>query len=250
MAPSIIENTNSNLSLEGLRAWYDAGSKVFQNSSATNPVTIDSSVVVWKDQSGNNNDLVQLIPEKQPTFKKYHRCNKSYINFNGVNSMVSSTKFQQSFKGDCSVFIVFKSKPTQEGDGLNRLLALELDDTNTNRLWIGHGISNCLCIGVGNSNLFHLNHCIANDEVNLLTVTRTGNNEGIVKAYLNKKNIFAQDWKSAAPTLLEPSFLNVGGEISEGGLQGYIGEIKIYGSCLTNAQQSSVENYLFNKWSI
>ena len=233
--------------LSGLRGWYDANAKVLESDCPIVPAADESSVAVWKDISGNGNDLIAF---SKPAFKKNHSSKQNYIRFNGLDNCMQSKKLlQQSADGDCSALIVFKMEPNQTGPGINRLLSLELDNTNTNRLWIGES-NNCLQIGIGDSSKFFSKHCIADGKVKLLTVIRTGKDSGTVKAYVNNELAIESNWKASNPLTIEEGPFQIGGDESNGFLNGDIGEVMMHGSALNEDQLRSVKNYLFAKWEI
>lgn len=244
--------------LSGLRAWYDANVDVFKNSTGTILCEQCAPVYLWKDQSGNDNHLAQTVSTKQPAYKKYHRLYKSFISFDGTDdTLESQTIFQQTLSGDCTAFIVYKSSPDQPGLGTNRLLSLELDNTNTNRLWVGHGSEepgstsqNNLHIGIGNSTIVQSVSTVADDNINLLTIVRTGSADGTIKAYLNNELLIDDVWTAAASVNIQPAQFKLGGDTVNGFLQGDIGEVMIYGSVLSEQQRLNVQRHLLNKWQI
>jgi len=247
-ATTLAQPACSFLPLSGLRGWYDANVKVLKSDCPIVPAEDESSVAVWKDITGNGNDLIAF--SNKPVFKKNHLSKQNYIRFNGVNTCMQSKKlFQQSADGDCSAFIIFKMEPNQTGLGINRLLSLELDNTNTNRLWIGES-NNCLQIGIGNSLKLFSKRCIADGKVKLLTVIRTGKDSGTVKAYANNELVIESSWKASNSLIIEEGPFQIGGDEANGFLNGDIGEVMIYGSALNEEQLRSVKNYFFAKWEI
>lgn len=244
--------------LSGLRAWYDANDKLFEDSAKTIPCEGCSSISVWEDKSGNNHHLVQTATSKKPVFKKYSTSNfKSFVRFDGIDDeMSSSVPFQQTLSGDCSAFIVFKSVPTQAGSGSTRLLSLNFDNSFTNQVYLGHGNGDLssnednLHISIGNSTIISSPSSVANNEWNLLTITRTGSAEGSVVVNLNRKEIINDNWTASAPTSIEPTSFVLGGDSTNGFLDGDIGEVMVYGSKLSEPQRISVESWLQRKWNI
>lgn len=242
--------------LSGLRCWYDANLSVFEDSSATVPAQQCSPVSVWKDQSGNNHHLIQNVSTSQPIYRKYYRFDKSFIGFDGIDdSMQSSVSFQQTLSGDCTAFIVCKSSPEQSGVGTNRLLSLELDNLNTNHLWVGHGSEdgsdpNNLHIGVGNSAIVSSISAVADNQVKMLTVVRTGSADGTIEAYIDGQKAIDASWSAVAPTSITPAQFTLGGDGTNGSLYGDIGEVMVYGSKLSEPQRISVESWLQRKWNI
>lgn len=70
-------------SISGLLCWVKAGVGLFKDGAGTQPVSADGdSIALWKDQSGNGNDLTQSTAGNQPKWDATLQCVHSEYNAN------------------------------------------------------------------------------------------------------------------------------------------------------------------------
>jgi hypothetical protein len=96
-APQIIDVNSTDIPItNGLVIHLDASdiSSLFQTIDRNEPVAAENQPVgLWKDKSGNNNHLYQVIPECRPRFVIKGIGNKSSVEFDTGKSLFTTTNF-------------------------------------------------------------------------------------------------------------------------------------------------------------
>lgn len=215
----------SPLDIAGLAAWYDATVGVTDAGSG--------AVSAWADQSGNGRHLAASGSER-PTTGTRTQNSKNVIDFNGANSMASSSSFTQGDSdtvfvvclnddgSDSTAQVVYNSSNTAARTRINKIATNVWTITSGTNLEGGTPDTNPhLITGVfgGASSILRL------DGSQLASGT-AGTSSG-----------------SSAPTL---------GATSAGNQRwdGWIAEVLHYDSVLSGGDIAAVEAYLTAKWGL
>lgn len=213
--------------------------------------SLNNLVTLWKDQSGNSNDVVQSNPSFQPSYinSVYSIYNKPALRFNGSSSFLSNTNpTGLMLNSGGSVFIVSKSS-----DNAGNIIS-KIDDITPSYGWsagLGWWSSNYegnfFVNGAGGFAINPTGTAIATDTFNIYEIihsTSTG-----TSAYKNTKLKFNGPYKginSNSGTLLIAKGIapNTNNYFS-----GDIAEIILFNNALSTTDRKTVENYIHNKYA-
>jgi len=192
----------------------------------SNVVLSGSNVLAWKDCSGNGNDVTQSDVNSQPTYLTNTLNGLPVIKFDGINDYLRNTTFVQN--QPLTVFVVWHVNSTNGGtvfDGVNSRILLRY----YNDIQAYAGTSSTYSKSV--------------PFTNLSTVVFNGTNSAIYD------NGILQTTGDFGANILDG--LTIGTSYLNDGLflDGYIAEIIMYNSVLSNDERIANETYLSKKYA-
>jgi hypothetical protein len=259
--------------IPGCAVWLDAADSttMFQDTSATNPITTDGQTIgCWKDKSGNGYLFTQGTSTNRPTYKQAILNGQSITRWNGTtNALQSSTTlpFYTSASSGGSFFFVFMIT----NNSTQRFL-MTYQNQNSGTFCVSESEIGCATgnVDAGNFGVHQgcskanvaLNQITANTYVmmnlNLLSSGTAPANTTIVKNGTSA-SVIAQNGGfysgTTYPSGNNARFLNIGyrnlvGFQPDSWFPGDIAEIVWYRTSLSTSQLQQVEGYLAWKWGL
>jgi hypothetical protein len=259
--------------IPGCQLWLDAAdaTTLFQNTSATTPVTIDGQTIgCWKDKSVNRYSFIQTITANQPTYKNSILNGKSITRWNGTSSGLQSSTtlpFYTSASSGGSFFFVFMIT----NNSTQRFL-MTYQNQNSGVFCVSESEIGCPTGNVDTGNFgIHQGCSKANVALNQITTnTYFLMNLNLLSSGVAPANttIFRNGISSSMtaqtggfysgttyPHTNNSRYLNIGYRAPFGGtidcwLPGDIAEIIWYQNPLGTIQRQQIEGYLAWKWGL
>jgi hypothetical protein len=225
-------------SITGLQLWLDASdsSTIFNASSGGSDVSPGGAIGRWQDKSGNGRHFV-ASGSAMPTFTSSGLNGRSVVTFNGTaNNLTNSTNI--IFFSSVTIIAVVRRVSgayggfitSQTGDDGPSLLI------DNNKLFVRAGSGSAQTVATSAN---FTGPSVATAVINNWTPSL------YVNGSLVGTGSFADVRGEASTTSIgtyrvgDTNFLN-----------GYIAEMVVYNSVLSNANRSAVESYLMSKWAI
>jgi hypothetical protein len=225
------------IDISGCAMWFDA----------TDPSTItlsSGSLTQWNDKSGNGRNLTAVSGYANATVSSAFQNGLNVFNFSG-NGLYRAAANSAVYPLDAYIIVALKSLTAQsdvlsigptDADNFNSLIFSE----GTQSRWkngSSYGVRNVFSTSDETSTGF------------LLIQWSIANNN-----YLLRRNgILLGQSSSFTYTLPAGSIFQVGfrhQNITSANFSGYIGEIVVFNSQLSNSQRQQMEGYLANKWGL
>jgi len=225
------------IDISGCAMWFDA----------TDPSTItlsSGSLTQWNDKSGNGRNLTAVSGYANATVSSAFQNGLNVFNFSG-NGLYRASANSAVYPLDAYIIVALKSLTAQsdvlsigptDADNFNSLIFSE----GTQSRWkngSSYGVRNVFSTSDETSTGF------------LLIQWSIANNN-----YLLRRNgILLGQSSSFTYTLPAGSIFQVGfrhQNITSANFSGYIGEIVVFNSQLSDSQRQQVEGYLANKWGL
>lgn len=203
---------------------------VWCDASDTDTITLnDGNVSAWNDKSGNNNHAVQATAASQPAYAA------NGITFDGVDdALVFGTAFTNT--AGSTVFFVCEPKSI----GINYMLGNVGGSAGKSRFYIREH-----AVDYGDTQISHSGLTV--NERALISVWA-----GVGDATTQNVKVNNGDWVSGAVNRATPAGSQA--LASRGGTSSYsnvvIHEIIVFDKILSASEIQTVDNYLFQKWSI
>jgi len=225
-----------------LRLDATVSSSLFQDSGCSTPSNAGDSVGCWEDVSGNGNDCNQSNGARKPKLES--NIFGSLPGVLGDDSNTGQLIFANSslLSGTSNMTLLVALKTPSSLFGLQQILAFgSTGDASKPQLHINSG-------QVG---LFHGN---AGGNLSSSTVTVTANTIFIILWRINSSGLFVSNGtatdtlaKVGVDSFVDPNRFLFHDNFGEG-LNGHIGELKLFDSELSNGQVNSVANSMATKW--
>lgn len=230
----------------GLYAWYDASVASSITSSAT-------KVSQWNDLSGNGRHLTQATGALQPVTGTTTQNSKNVIVFDTQNINTATTSYGLTANALTIFFVAKKTAAGAAANNYSRVVSLNKDvgDDYATTDAISSFYSTASLGGYSPSSaIYRVNATIA---AQALTY-----NQANTTAY--RLNGTAVDlWQNAttasgttSATAINSNKLALGSSwigLSDGYLNGWIGEVLVYNTVMSNTDVTSTRDYLKTKWS-
>jgi hypothetical protein len=231
----------------GLRSWHDASdaSTLYDATSGGSLVAADAAIARWEDKSGNGWHLINATPGQRPLRKLGIQNGLACGLFDGTDDRLrTSSNFSETGNAEFSVFVVSKKltavKGTVMGWGQSAasLGASGIYDDNTFVQW-GYAGGNGFQISAIGTTSFHLHSYLKSSGA------------------INTTSTFRRDLTSVATTghqattpniLSAPLSVGIWADYSLSTYHGYVSEMLIYDSKLSDTNRDLVESYLRQKW--
>lgn len=233
-------NTTSTLdSWLGKHPTTITGLKLWIKADAITGVSEGGSVSTWPDSSGNGYDVAQSTGGYQPVFRNSGMNERPAVDFDGSDdSMNNSSVLSNIGNATGTVITVFEP----QGDtqyGLTRIGA----NTNGYGRYAGSGGGYTDDFRASGYRLSDYPAVMPTVGRHMLTV-RSGSSDYV--AYLDR---ISQGGSNSPQWGLRSTF-EIGIDTFGNPLDGYISELLLFNSSLSDANRHDVENYLGNKYSI
>ncbi len=225
-----------------LVAWFAA-------DSLTN-LANGASISNWPDLSGEGNNATQPTASARPTLLDNAISGLPVVHFNSANSNYLS--FARPVQDDFTIAFVFRSKQGSgtstwyyNGEGLvNGEVPNVINDFGTSLNTNGQ-----ICAGTGQPDTAIYSGNGNNDGNPHLAVFERTEGTGNIVLYVD--GVLVSSATGGTESLTAPPVLTIGCiQTLIGFLTGDMAEIRIYNSVFTNAQLTSLENTLADKWGI
>jgi hypothetical protein len=229
---NIVTNPSS---VPGLQLWLDASDSntLYDSVSGGSVVLADSPVLRWADKSNNNHIAIQSNPSSAPIRKTSVINNKDSLLFDGTNDYIDINSISMSQR--ITSFVVWKPNndssfafdSTTSTDGTsNRVAFLNLQGPY---IYAGADLRNT-----------------NNQLTNNWTVCSMVFDKTSSKSYVN--SVLVASGNSGPNDI---NSLRIGTRYSlQNYLNGYIGEILLYDSAITDSERVAIEAGLKLKWGI
>ena len=246
--------------ISNLVLWLDANSGVFDATSEGNVVTTNgSSVARWEDQSGNGYHLIQNSATNRPILATGVRNNLNAIQYNGTTANLKTATALTHDLLAMTIFSVWNAF-NSGGNGLGRVLDLGLlvNQPYTRAItWqagptrfqasVSTGISTL--VNTPSYNLWNL-HVVRWDG----TTSPSTNPNWLTQKRSRALAATTNSGTNFSVSSCNGQIFSVGNRENNNGnfdrgWNGYISELIVYDSNLSNFEISAIENYLANKWA-
>lgn len=251
--------------ISGLQLWLDASdaSTLYQSSGGSAATADGDPVGYWADKSGNARDAVQASGTNKPTLKLGVKNSRNTLLFDGTNDSLSVSGSASSLKflhsADSTVFAVFKYNTLNGGAiidsmaGTTAKTGVYVYATTTGK-WqtlLGNSSSAANTSPVFNESA---NSYIPTDFVLGSFTNRPTNATASLRSYgyKNGGNSFNNNAATGVASTASSSHdLTIGCFFGgSGSINGYLCELIVYNSALTDSDKNIVDTYLNSKWSI
>ena len=226
----------SPLDIDGLTLWLDGSdiTTLYQDNAKTTPVTADGQVVgAMADKSLNGRDVLQATAINKPLYKAAIQNGLSVVRFDGANDYLKASPF--TLNQPTFLFIVVKvlsgveNRYYHDGNALDQMGGMQrVAGANYEQYAGAYGA----LITLGTAN-FRLVSSLYNGAASTVALDNEADQSGDVGA--SNAGGFT---------------LGCRGDASGNWSNIDVGEVLIYSSVLSAANQASVKNYLIDKWSI
>ena len=233
-------------SIPGCALWYDA-------ADASSITLNGSTVSQWSDKSGNGNHLTQGTTSAQPTYGTYLSYPGVY--FNGANTQVLSTTYNQTGTGGRNTFIVFydiSTSPNIYGDpGLMYMGGSGAVGSGWRTQYIATSDALCVDIGAGAKIMTTSPNVTSMRTTRCIAMWAAPNSATVATTYVygNGTQFTVQGANSTGLTTAVNTVGGLGTTIGKS-TTSVISEILHYSTELTASQRQSVEGYLAWRWGI
>jgi hypothetical protein len=251
--PTLFVNPTS---LLGLQLWLDASdaSTLYNATTGGSLVAADGGVARWEDKSGNGNHATQSTAANRPARRSSVVNSRDAIDFDGSNDGLSVNALSSIFNGVNKPFTVIAVAKTDVTNSTQDILSAgnsSNDDENARCVW-NNGSQKASIYRQPQDN---------NPGKSVSGGTSLGTTTRAVSFVFNASTgiVFVNGSSDSSATDLALGFslpLNV---VAVGFLprlnsavyfNGYICELTLYNSALSDTNRSVVESYLMSKWGI
>jgi hypothetical protein len=237
----------SPLSIAGCRAWHDwsDASTQYDATSGGSLVAADGAVARLEDKTGNGWHLINSTSTQRPLRKTNIQNGLDCGLFDGTDDRLrTSSNFPETGNAEFSVFIVSKKLTATKGplfgwgSVYTSLGSCGLYDDNT---FIGlayAGVNNFNLSAIGTAS-FHVHSYLKS--AGAINTTSTYRKDGT--------NAAGTGHSTSTPNILSnPLGMGMWSDFAELLYHGYVGEMLIYDSKLSDTDRDAVESYLRTKW--
>lgn len=238
--------------------WLDADDalSIFQDSSCTTANNY-TTAGCWIDKSQSGFNATVAAAASEPTYEKRKEMNYKYtLKFDGTDDYLLSNSVATQFNSDFTLFVVGDYLATSADASL-----VSVNDynnaTNTSNVVSYLFDSSNLKISSGNvtTNLNAVtNSFSSSDSQFILSTTAVGRSTtALVTTYYNgSKETASFTYTYNSPMVADYFVIGADYNTTTLGryLNGYLGEIIVYPSALSDNDRNSVESYLSDKWGI
>ena len=221
----------------GVLLWLDADDATTFTKDASDLIS------QWDDKSGNGNDVTQASGALQPTFKINIQNNKSVVDFDG-GDFLTGGDFETFGAGGQTVFVVGQTRSTAFQVYVAKFFS---------------GGSGTFFVAQSDENLIYATNGGSGRVDDVTNAPWLINNTQLMTCKFD--NSFLSTYRNSvllSGSVVQTSPLRINdldvtvGSTSAGSLKltGFISEIIIYDSALSNRARVRVQNYLNNKWNI
>ena len=235
--------------VSGCLSWHDASdsSTLYDATSGGSLVAADGSVARWEDKSGNGWHAINSTSGQRPLRKTSIQNTRDCIQFDGTDDRLrTSSNFSETGNAEFSVFVVSKkltaTKGTILGWGISgtSLGASGIYDDNALIQW-GYAGANGFQISTIGTTSFHLHSYLKSaGAINTTSTMRR-----------DLASVATSGHQTTTPNIVSgPLGLGMWADFTSVLYHGYIAEVLIYDSKLSDTNRDSVELYLYNKWFV
>jgi len=250
-------------SIAGLQLWLDASdaTTLFDATSGGSLVAADGGVARWEDKSGNARHATQGTSANRPARKTAIQNGYDVLRADGISDFMQTPAFSSNLVR--SVFVVAISRETPQADTYAVLLGQVdnlLGETDADPWLIG-------TTDAGTGSQFDrlrglIRNAANNDFIQNFVNTAFATGTPFLASYLNSGTgvfRFGTSFVTFPTAGLHATFtkdLTIFSQANDDATgstnfwKGDIAEIIIYNSALSDADRTSVENYLAAKWGI
>jgi hypothetical protein len=221
--------------LTGLKEWLKADAGLFKDTGGTTPATLDGDLIaLWKDQSGNGNDLPQATSGLRPALKLALQNGMPVIRFDGSSSYLGPAVF--AVAQPLTIFIALNQRTVGTGTFIysgNTANSPDMEQAS------------------GNGNIVIKSGSSGQLDSKLPVAAF-----GIVKAVYNSPNSTTRVDNFYYPYVVDCGSHALDGFALGAGVLGGnpaaidVGEVLIYNRVLTNNEEAKVRNYLNRRWNV
>lgn len=229
----------------GLRSWHDASdvSTLYDATSNGSAVAADAAIARWEDKSGNGWHLINATSGERPLRKTAIQNSLDCVLFDGIDDKLATfSNFSETGDADVSVFVAYQKTASTQGylfgwgNVFLSLGAFGLYDD---------GIFTAVAFA-GNNNFILTS---INTSFNLLSILKsTGAINTTTTSRLNRTSNASTGHSTSTPNIQSNPFALGRWANFTGIFKGYVGEVIIYDSKISDANRDSVESYLRTKW--
>lgn len=235
---NLITKTIVTISSATLSVWYDSAdsSTLRQESTCTTQITGNGDAIgCWQDKSGFGNDLIQSDAVKQPIFDDDGFNSLPTVHFNGETSVATGDGFNLTtpISAAIDIFVVESGHGYLFSSANHRIIPLF--DNNNQMFWTPQ------------PNVYGLNapwRSLTSEQLAYYSVNSAGNyivaTDGVNRA---------TGIGTAVSGIYDRLGLRWDGATSVTTWEGYMSEIVVFNSVLSNADRQLVEGYLACKWN-
>lgn len=229
--------TQTPLIISGLKGWFDA-------SDVSSQTYTGNDLSLWRDKSGNFNNMTQGVASSQPKTLIDSFNNLNTITFDGFNDyLVVPSGLYAVCNGNNTTFVV--SKRNTENGSSNRVVNMGVGTSS--RYFIAYNnIASRIIFQSSNTTAKDTQiNGITNTNFNIICGRRNGATQGI------SVNGSAEQTNNLGASESGITLGYVGTSLSLSAfLQGEIAELIIYNKSLSDPEKVQIETYLKNKWKI
>lgn len=233
----------------GCRSWHDASdaSTLYDATSGGSLVAADGAIARFEDKSGNGWHLINTTSTQRPLRKTGITNGLACALFDGTDDRLrTSANFSETGNADFSVFVVAKkltaTKGTLLGWGVTAasLGAAGIYDDNTFIQWAYAGGNAFNFSAVGTANFHLLSYLKSAGVINTTSTVRK-----------DRSSIATSGHSTTTPNILAaPLGMGMWADYTSLFYHGYVAEMLIYDSKLSDTDRDTVEAYLYNKWLV
>lgn len=212
-------------------------------------VTVDGAdaVSTWIDQSGNGNDAVQSITNRQPIFTTNLLNGHPAIVFDGISDFFEATGIGAIANNPYTIFLIvspeIRATPTYD----NIIGWYDATFNNASLIMASGNPTPGSLIQFDADLAFLIDDSIA-DEVNVISITLDSANTSCWKNGVAENTVADLFTATATQSLIGADY-DPPGNI-DNFFQGKMGEILVYNRVLTAVERQIVESYLATKWDV
>lgn len=228
--PTLFVPTN----IAGLELWLSA-------LSDSSIITSNSNITQWNDLSGNSRNATPYS-NSYPTYTASGVNNKTSVSFSSLNQGLYCPMPSGTLSSGMTVFIVYKQNYSVSSNGnlfnkTNSNLPAPVDMYNQGRL---RGNGTLLSVSTSTLNL-------SSNSGNALAIFNMSSS--MWKEWLNATSYLSNTATSSYQDTSSYFYISIRADKQVASyMNGYIGEILVYSSVLSNTNRQSVESYLKTKW--
>jgi len=247
------------LDIAGCQLWLDAAdaSTIFDATTGGSLVAADGGVARWEDKSGNARHVTQSTAGNRPTRKTNQQNGRDTLLFDGSNDSLVGGDYLDGNTGSVTAFCVLKR------NGVNATHEIIGKGTDSGGWLFRFEGGNKLNLSAWSDNTFANSTSVSS--TNQFTATSyalaffTFNAGSLGQAAFrrNGSSFAANSSQTGTGAVTPPNTsdnFQIGTQFYQGVdyflFNGYIAEIIIYNSALSDADRSAVESYLISKWGI
>lgn len=235
--------------VSGCLIWLDASDSatLYDAISGGGLVAADGAVARWEDKSGNARHVLQSTAANRPLRKTSIQFLKDCLLFDGTNdNMLSASNFPETGNAEFSTFVVYKKLTSTKGS----VFGWGSTSVSLNAFGIYDSGGSFQAYGYAGINNFNIQTIPVTDFFLQSYLKSAGAINATSTARRNKADTSASGHSTSTPNISSNPF-GVGGwgsYTADSMLHGYIAEVLVYDSKLSDANRDLVEGYLYNRW--